>query len=57
MRIRVLSDLHLEFFDWVPPPVEADVVVLAGDIQQPASADAGLARRCTSSPEPLVIDE
>ena len=32
MKIRVLSDLHLEFFDWTPPPVEADVVVLAGDI-------------------------
>jgi len=23
MKIRVLSDLHLEFFDWTPPPVEA----------------------------------
>jgi predicted phosphodiesterase len=32
MKIRVLSDLHLEFSDWTPPPVEADVVVLAGDI-------------------------
>jgi predicted phosphodiesterase len=32
MRIRVLSDLHLEYFDWEPPPVDADVVVLAGDI-------------------------
>jgi Icc-related predicted phosphoesterase len=32
MRIRVFSDLHLEFADFVPPPVEADLVVLAGDI-------------------------
>ena len=32
MKIRILSDLHLEFFDWTPPVVEADVVVLAGDI-------------------------
>jgi predicted phosphodiesterase len=32
MRIRVLSDLHLEFFDWQPPAARADVVVLAGDI-------------------------
>ncbi len=32
MRIRVHSDLHLEFQDWIPPPVPADVVVLAGDI-------------------------
>ena len=33
MRISVLSDLHLEFQDWTPPSVPADVVVLAGDIQ------------------------
>ena len=32
MKIRVLSDLHLEFQDWTPPPVPADLVVLAGDI-------------------------
>ena len=32
MRIRVLSDLHLEFAGWTPPAAAADVVVLAGDI-------------------------
>ncbi|MBS2023631.1 MAG: metallophosphoesterase [Deltaproteobacteria bacterium] len=32
MRIRVFSDLHLEFVPFEPPPVPADVVVLAGDI-------------------------
>jgi predicted phosphodiesterase len=32
MKIRVLSDLHLEFRDWDPPAAAADVVVLAGDI-------------------------
>jgi hypothetical protein len=32
MKIRVLSDLHLEFQDWVPPKSDADIVVLAGDI-------------------------
>lgn len=32
MRIHVLSDLHIEFGDWSPPPTDADVVVLAGDI-------------------------
>jgi predicted phosphodiesterase len=32
MRVRVFSDLHLEFAAWEPPPVQADVVVLAGDI-------------------------
>jgi Icc-related predicted phosphoesterase len=31
-RIRIHSDLHLEFAGWEPPPVSADVVVLAGDI-------------------------
>ena len=32
MKIRILSDLHLEFQDWNPPDAEADIVVLAGDI-------------------------
>jgi predicted phosphodiesterase len=32
MRIRVLSDLHLEFGAIELPPAQADVVVLAGDI-------------------------
>ncbi len=32
VRIRVLSDLHLEFRSWTPPGSPADVVVLAGDI-------------------------
>jgi predicted phosphodiesterase len=34
MRVRVLSDLHLEFADFVPAPLDCDVVVLAGDIHQ-----------------------
>jgi Icc-related predicted phosphoesterase len=32
MKIRILSDLHLEFQDFKPPEVPSDVVVLAGDI-------------------------
>lgn len=32
MKIHVLSDLHIEFFDFKPSGVAADVVVLAGDI-------------------------
>lgn len=32
LRIRVLSDLHLELGPWQAPQAEADVVVLAGDI-------------------------
>lgn len=31
MRLRVLSDLHLERAPFTPPEVEADVVILAGD--------------------------
>lgn len=32
MKLRILSDIHNEFGRWTPPKVEADVVVLAGDI-------------------------
>lgn len=32
MKLHILSDLHLEFTTFVPPPTDADVVVLAGDI-------------------------
>jgi Icc-related predicted phosphoesterase len=32
MRLRILSDIHLEFTPYTPPEVEADVVILAGDI-------------------------
>lgn len=32
MKIRILSDLHLEFQEWAPPDAQADVIVLAGDI-------------------------
>ncbi|MCU0804511.1 MAG: metallophosphoesterase family protein [Burkholderiales bacterium] len=37
MRIRVLSDLHLEDSPWEAPAAEADVVVLAGDIANGAA--------------------
>lgn len=32
MKLHILSDLHVEFTDFVRPTVPADVVVLAGDI-------------------------
>ncbi|MBM3346437.1 MAG: serine/threonine protein phosphatase [Betaproteobacteria bacterium] len=38
MRIRVLSDLHLEVSGFLPPPADADVVVLAGDVANGAAA-------------------
>ena len=34
MKIRILSDLHLEFLNWRPPKGDEDVVVLAGDIAE-----------------------
>ena len=37
MRIRVYSDLHLEFAPFVPPSSDADVIVLAGDIDNGAA--------------------
>lgn len=53
MRLRVLSDLHLEFGDWIPPATDAGVVVLAGDIRQ---RDQGIrwASRCFL-PERTII--
>ncbi len=32
MRLHILSDLHLEFARFQPPRVEADAVILAGDV-------------------------
>src|ERR1700752_2288598 len=32
MRVHILSDLHLEFAPFQPNNVDADVVVLAGDV-------------------------
>lgn len=32
MKIQIYSDLHLEFSEFVPSPINADLVILAGDI-------------------------
>ena len=32
MRLHILSDLHLEFEPFTPPVVEAEAVILAGDV-------------------------
>ncbi len=32
MKLHVLNDLHIEFAEFEPPAVDADVIVLAGDI-------------------------
>ncbi len=31
-RFRVFSDLHLDFTDRIPPPAEAEAILLAGDV-------------------------
>jgi len=50
MRIRVLSDLHLEMGDWTPPPRQEDVVVLAGDIHLGPKGVQWAARRWPDTP-------
>lgn len=54
MKIRVLSDLHLEFAGWSPPQGDEDVVVLAGDI---AEGVRGIqwARECFSDTPVLYV--
>ena len=32
MKLKILCDLHIEFGDFEPPPIEADLVILAGDV-------------------------
>ncbi len=34
MKLHILSDIHLEFAEFHPPRLEADVVVIAGDVAQ-----------------------
>lgn len=34
MKLHILNDLHLEFSTFDPPQTDADVVVLAGDIDK-----------------------
>ena len=31
MRLYIISDLHLEFGPFVPPAMDADAIILAGD--------------------------
>src|SRR6266850_2298859 len=49
LRIRIYSDLHLEFAPFVPPANDAGVIVLAGDIGNGA-AGIEWAREAFSGP-------
>ncbi len=50
MRLHVLSDLHLEYAPFTPPPVVADVVVLAGDIARGTAGVDWVRRRFDGRP-------
>jgi predicted phosphodiesterase len=50
MKIRILSDLHLEFQQWRPPKADADIVVLAGDIDVGVGGVAWARRSFPSTP-------
>ncbi len=51
MRIRVLSDLHLEIWPFELPAAEADAVILAGDI---ANGADGIQWACGSFAVPVI---
>ncbi len=53
MRIRVLSDLHVDFGTVMLPPVEADVTVLAGDIRPGKSALKWIRNNFPEQPLPI----
>ena len=54
MRLHVLSDLHLEGSSFEPPAVDADVVVLAGDLHPGVRGVEWAAERWPDRPVVLV---
>jgi Icc-related predicted phosphoesterase len=50
MNVAVFSDVHLEFCNWIPPSLQADVVVLAGDIHMEDGAFAWARRHFGDMP-------
>jgi predicted phosphodiesterase len=50
VKLRVLSDLHLEACDWAPPDVATDVIILAGDIHHGAAGIAWARQHFKSLP-------
>src|SRR5258707_1412341 len=53
LRIRIYSDLHLEFTPFEPPENDADAIVLAGDIANGAAGIA-CARETFGGPVPFL---
>jgi predicted phosphodiesterase len=54
VRLHVLSDLHLERAPFAPPTIDADVVVLAGDLHPGVRGVAWAAERWPDRPVVLV---
>ena len=54
MKLHILSDLHLEFCRFTPPPTDAGVVILAGDIHV-SSHGFGWARAMFPQQEILYV--
>lgn len=50
MRIAVMSDLHLEQGEWTPPPLDVDLVVLAGDVMHGVGGVVWAARQFVGHP-------
>ena len=56
MRLLILSDIHLEWARFDPPPTDLfDAVVLAGDISQGPKAVAWAQRDATFGAKPVVL--
>ncbi len=55
IRLRILSDLHLEFAPFEPPKAEADVVVLAGDIHPGVRSVRWIQEKFPDLPVVLVL--
>jgi predicted phosphodiesterase len=56
MKLALFSDLHLEHHPWVPPPLDVDLVILAGDIGRHTHGLAWAARTFGQTPgAPKVI--
>lgn len=55
MRLWILSDLHLEFGPVELPPVEADLIVLAGDVHRGRRGLAWARERFATTPAVYVL--
>lgn len=55
MRLRLFSDLHLDFADFTPPQADADVVILAGDIHNGTRALPWIVRHFPDQPVLYVL--